>query len=218
MSDLFRQYMLNASNEAERDQIRERLLADPSFHDEMREQENDWIDAYAAGRLPPNDRALLHAHLVDTGQLHRVAMAVALGRKAPASVFPYALAIAAIVLLCFGVFLAGERRGDGARHPLVAVALVPGTLRDGAAVQRVVRKPGHLLELQLFYQDTSPAGTCIVTIKNSAGDALDEAVGECGTEFHPYLLPDRLRAGRYRAELADGQRSLVHAYLFDVAE
>lgn len=220
MNDLFRHYMLSEHNEAARDQMRERLLADQAFSDEFRESENEWIDAYAAGTLAPAERTLLHTHLVNTGQLHRLATAAALAGPKPAparSVYPYAFAIAAIVLLCFGVFLTSERRTfEIARTPPPAAvfALTPGTLRDSSAVQAIPVKQGD--QIHLLYQDTAPVGICLVTLKNGERGSLEESGSTCGVDLHSHTLGQTLPPGRYTVELADSQRQLIHTYLFDV--
>lgn len=224
MSDHFHQYMLTANNDEERDRIRELLLADPAFCDEMRELENEWIDAYATGRLAPRERELLHNHLVNTGQLNRVATALAMARsRRPAipSIFPYAWGIAAAVLLCATATLTAPKWPRDAavrRQPEDLVPLAPGTLRDSAAVQGVVRHAGRGLQLQLLYEDTSPNGGCVVIVKDGAGNQVDEVRSECGVEFHPYSVNSQLKRGRYSVELSDLEKGLLHTYLFDLGE
>lgn len=51
--DLFCQFMFSAANPEQRDQLRERLIADQDLSDQPRDQETDWIEACAAGTLLP---------------------------------------------------------------------------------------------------------------------------------------------------------------------
>lgn len=223
MNDLFRQYMLTQRTDAERDQLRERLLADQELFDQLRDQENEWIDAYAAGKLPAADASLLLEHLTDTGQLHRVPIAAALAKpKAkpkPKNIFPYAFAIAAIIILCFAVLMQTkkeEQKIAAVRPPAAVYALVPGTLRSAAAIPKVQLSPRRDTILQLIYQDTAPAGDCRVAIRSASGETFDDTSETCGAAYHSHTLTFKLPNGRYTAELKTTAGEPIHTYLFDL--
>jgi hypothetical protein len=222
VNDLFRQYMLTQHDDAERDQLRERLLADQALSDQLRDQEDNWIDAYATGQLPPEDAARLYQHLAETGQLDRLATAAALARPRPAKsrrIFPYALGIAAVLFICFGALYYRSREPQqiaAIRPPAEIVNLLPGTLRGGREVSRVRLTGQHDTVLQLIYQDVVPAGNCRVIIKSSASESKEDTVEPCGQNFHPHKLTARIPPGRYTLELATANGELIHTYLFDV--
>lgn len=208
--DLFRQFMLSSLNPEQRDQLRERLIADQDLSDQLRDQENDWIDAYAAGSLPPADARKLHEHLELTGQLHRLPTAAALlkPKGKPASIFPHALGLAATVLIVFGVVFHQPRTPQPEPLPPIHQALVPGTLRDGRALQSVTAKPNQEVVLELQYQDTAPQGTCVVSIAGQPYGAEDP----CGLDFHAYTLPPALAPGQYTLQLTNPKGELIHTY------
>jgi hypothetical protein len=221
MIDLFRQFMFTRTNESEHDQLRERLLSDPELSDQLRDQENDWIDAYAAGKLPAADAALLYQHLADTGQLHRIPTAAALVRPRiqKRSIFPYALACAAVVVLCFGVAFQDQKRNSvtSAILPTSTAALAPGTLRSGQGIPTVTAPLAHTVALQLLYQDTAPTGRCEVTLSPLGSPTpIRTTSGECGLDFHLYTLPDKLAPGRYTIDLKDKDGQLLHNYVFQL--
>jgi hypothetical protein len=221
LNDLFRTYMFTRTNEAEHDQLRERLLADSELSDQFREQENDWIDACAAGTLPPADAALLHQHLADTGQLHRLTTAVALARPRlrRESIFPYALGCAAAVLVCFGIAFQEPRSTPVTSGPppgaVVTAFLAPGTLRSGQGMPVVSARQDQKVELQLLYQDTAPTGVCEVTM-NPLGNPTPvwKESGPCGLDFHIFLLPAGLDPGRYTIDLRTKDGQALHNYAF----
>jgi hypothetical protein len=210
--DLFRQFMLSAANPEQRDQLRERLIADQDLSDQLRDQETDWIDAYAAGKLPAADARALYEHLQQTGQLHRLPTAAALAKtkSQPASVFPHALGLAATLLVVFSVVFQRPHTPKAEPPPAIRQALVPGTLRDGRAPQSVTAKPNQDVVLQLQYQDTAPRGECQVEI---AGQPFGED-GPCGLDFHAYTLPPDLAPGRYTLRLTTAKGELIHTYEF----
>lgn len=210
--DLFRQFMLSAANPEQRDQLRERLIADQDLSDQLRDQETDWIDAYAAGTLPPADARALYDHLQQTGQLHRLPTAFALGKpkSRPASVFPHALGLAATLLVVFGIAFQRPQSPKPEPPPPVRQALVPGTLRDGRVPQSITAKPNQDVVLQLQYQDTAPQGECHVEI---AGQPFGED-SPCGLDFHAYTLPPDLAAGGYTLRLTTANGELIHTYEF----
>ena len=223
MSDLFRTYMLNQQTESERDQMRERLLADPHFFDQLREQENEWIDACAAGRLTPADAQALRRHLEQTGQLDRLAMAVALAAKGASrgarSVFAPALGMAAALFLGFGVFFSIQRQGAapaaGRELPVAEFPLAPGALRDGREVPVVALRPEYASEVQMLYQDTAPQGNCKTLLTNAKDVALATTVAPCGQDFHPFRLPADLAAGRHFLQLENEKGEILHTYVFE---
>ncbi len=223
MSDLFRAYMLNEQTESKRDEIRERLLTDAQFFDEMREQENEWIDACAAGRLPAAEAAALRRHLAETGQLGRLPMAAALAtppaRRAARSVFPAALGMAAALFVGFGVFFSSQgQRGVTApvrEAPVAMFPLAPGTLRDGRAVTTIPLRAGYVSEVQMLYQDTAPQGTCKTLLTNAKDVALATTVEPCGLDFHSIRLPVDLMAGRHYLQLENEKGEILHTYVFD---
>lgn len=219
MNDLFRQFMLTPQTDAERDELRERLLADHDLSDQLRDRENNWIDDGAAGKLTPEDAALLHMHLLQTGQLDRLTTAAALARRTQTagrrSVFPYAIAIAAIVVLCFGVVIQSNRRPSASAVPVLTTALLPGTLRDGREVPKVQIKQRQDNILQLIYQDTAPTGDCRVVIRSTAGPTFDDTQEPCGVNFHAHAVASKLAPGRYSVELATSKGEIIHTYLFD---
>jgi len=216
MNGLFRQLMLTPLDGEARDQLRERLIADQDLFDQLREEENEWIDACAAGRLSPADAALLHQHLAATGQTHRLATAIALSRPRPKpqSVFACAFGIAAVVVIGFALAFQSRHTVDRAttpptEPPLFVASLTPGSLRDGAAVPSI---PPRNALLQLMYQDTAPTGQCRVTIRRNDAAARAPITEECGLDFHPFHVPSGLPPGRYLIELATGQGELIHTY------
>ena len=208
--DLFRQFMLSAANPEQRDQLRERLIADQDLSDQLRDQETDWIDAYAAGTLPPADARALYQHLQQTGQLHRIPTAAALAKRKSqsASVFPYALGLAATLLLVFTAVFHQPRSKAPEPLPQITLALVPGALRDASATQSVTANNNQPILLQLQYQDTAPQGECHVEI---AGQPFGEDA-PCGLDFHPYTLPPDLAPGRYTLKLTTPKGELIHTY------
>ena len=218
MSDLFRNHMLSQPTEAERDQLRERLIADQDLFDQFRDQENDWIDAFAAGKLPPQDAALLHQHLASTGQLRRLPTAKALQKPKAPSVFPYAFAIAAAVVLCFLATLQLRPKPQIALNlpPSVTVPLYPGTLRDGAPVPSVPLSADFTTIVHLFYQDTAPTGTCVITIRSQSGLDLSIAREPCGAASHSHTISPSIPAGRYTLFLTTSNNELIHTYTFDI--
>lgn len=223
-NDLFRYYMLNPTDEAQRDQLRERLLADQAFSDQIRDQENDWIDAYSTGKLTPADAALLYQHLANTGQLHRIPTAAALvqPKPAPRSIFPYAFAIAAMALVCFGIAHQFQQRTNrpeiAVTQPpepvLVTVALVPGALRAGQKSPEIHLEQNQRTLLQLQYQDIAPSGKCRVTLEaqSTPNYALNRVDNDCGLDFHPYDLPADTAPGRYTIRLTNAAGELIHTY------
>ena len=210
--DLFRHFMLSAANPEQRDQLRERLIADQDLSDQLRDQETDWIDAYAAGTLPPADALALYQHLQQTGQLHRLPTAAALAKpkRKPASVFPYALGLAATLLVVFTAVFQQPRSKAPEPLPPITLALVPGTLRDGSAPQSVTAKPNQPILLQLQYQDTAPQGECHVEI---TGQPFGEDA-PCGLDFHAYTVPPDLAPGQYILKLTTAKGELLHTYQF----
>lgn len=224
MNDLFRQYMLTQHDDAERDQLRERLLADQTLSDQLRDQEDNWIDAYATGQLPPEDAARLYQHLAETGQLGRLATAAALARpqtRKPRGrrLIPYALGIAAVLVIGLVALFHRVRKPEqiaGIRPPAENINLRPGTLRGGREVSKVRLTEKHDTVLQLIYQDIVPAGDCRVTIKSSTSETKEETVEPCGKDFHAHKVTPRIPPGRYTLELATAKGELIHTYLFDV--
>jgi hypothetical protein len=224
VNDLFRQYMLTQQDDADRDQFRERLLADQTLSDQLRDQEDNWIDAYATGQLPPEDAARLYQHLAETGQLDRLATAAALARpqtlkRRNRRIIPYALGIAAIVVIGFGVLLNRGREPEqlaAIRPPAEIINLRPGTLRGGGEIPKVRLTEERDTILQLIYQDVVPAGNCRVTIKSSASESKEDTVEPCGQNFHSHKVTARIPPGRYTLELATDKGELIHTYLFDV--
>jgi len=216
--------MLTQQDDAERDQLRERLLTDQNLSDQLRDQEDNWIDAYVTGQLPPEDAARLYQHLAETGQLDRIATASALARpqaiKARSRrILPYAIGIAAIVV--FGWFALFHRVREpeqiaAIRPPAETVNLRPGTLRGGREVSKVRLTAEHDTILQLIYQDIVPAGDCRVTIKSNTSESKEDTVEPCGQHFHSHKVTARIPPGRYTLELATAKGELIHTYLFDV--
>lgn len=213
-SGLFRQFMLSSANPEQRDQLRERLIADQDLSDQLRDQETDWIDAYVAGTLPAADARALYEHLQLSGQLHRLPTAAALTRpkRISGSVFPYALGLAATLLVVFTAVFHQPRPQEPPPPPLPLVthSLVPGALRDGRATQSFTVKYNQPALLQLQYQDTAPHGQCRVSIVGQN----EEAIEDCGLDFHPYNLPLTLAPGRYLLKLSTAKGELIHTYEF----
>jgi len=218
VNDLFRQYMLTLHDDDERNQLRERLIADQELSDQLKDQEDNWIDSYAAGQLPPEDAALLHEHLAATGQLDRLATAVALASAKSAkrrSAMPFAIGIAAVFLIGLAIPILRTREPE---RVAVTFALHPGTLRGAAEIPKVTMTPDRPTALQLTYQDTAPTGDCVVAIKTADSVIKDESRKPCGNGFHTHTMTAPLPPGRYTADLSTTGGELLHTYLFDVSK
>jgi hypothetical protein len=130
-------YLLGDLDENERARLEERFLRDVEYRDLIRSVEDDLVDDYLRGELPPHQRELFEKQFASHPQrAQKVELARALNRalderprvitgksatvlrapvrsRAPISAFRYPLAAAAVLLLGLGLWLVMETRRSG---------------------------------------------------------------------------------------------------------
>lgn len=129
-------YLLGDLDENERARLEERFLRDVEYRDLIRSVEDDLVDDYVRGELPPHQRELFEKQFTSHPQrAQKVELARALNRalderprvtgksatvlrapvssRAPISGFRYPLAAAAVLLFGLGVWLVMETRRSG---------------------------------------------------------------------------------------------------------
>jgi len=223
--------------EAELGAFGERLLAEPELSDELREFENEWIDARARGELGAGEAAEVDAYLSATGQQGRLTAALRLMRAPSAapsrrkpSVYWLAAAAAAIVLFIFAWQSnrrAANPRIDVAASPKpveirpFAVLLTPGT--RGAAPRRVVTPPDTVrIELQLALDAPLPPGSYEAKVQSAFGQAVlsrTASLSPGATSLRFTLGVEELPAGSYRVLVfpAANAENVVNIYAFELS-
>lgn len=225
MREQIRQYLFDEMTPADRESFQSRLLSDQALSDEVKDQETDWIDAYAAGRLSPEESTAFGRYLAATGQQDRILFARAMAKPPVSrrlSVFAPALALAAVLVIGFGSVFLNQRRGAAipvAGGPEIAgtpIYLSPGALRDGGPVQAAKQhNPSERLDLILIYQDVQPNGNCLAELFDSQGALISHRNAPCGLESFTLPLPPKMTVGRYRVDLRQPGGDLLHTYFFD---
>ena len=87
--DPIRRYLLGTAAPAEREGIERRLLADPAFYDEVSAGEDELLDEYLGGRLPPRERAAFESvFLAAPERQQKLRFARALRRRTGGAALP----------------------------------------------------------------------------------------------------------------------------------
>ena len=118
--DAARRYLLGEVAEAEREAFERRLFEDEAVAEEVEILENELVDEYVSGRLPPGDRARFEkAYLSSPERAAKVHFARTLDRRlsAPAarpdrSSVPWLLAAAAAFMALAGAYLSFQALGS----------------------------------------------------------------------------------------------------------
>ncbi len=175
-------YLIGDLTEAEQEETERRLLADDSSFDALQVVEDELIDAYVRGELPPEDRKRFEEHFLQTpSRWERIHFArafhQALNQKVSKPELSWwktvfllprirlPLAAAAVLVIACGLWIVVERwrPHDGSRAgppvpagPIVSLVLSPGLLRGSAATPQLALPAGAAaVELQLELESSS---------------------------------------------------------------
>jgi hypothetical protein len=235
--DLVKQYLLGGLSEAERAELREKILERNELFELVREVEDDLIDDYARGLLRAEEKVAVERFLKESGQLGRIeaARALAVSGRSGAATSGWAVwTMAAAILFCIAMsFLAFFWRSqrDEAERRLVAQASIAASggivrLRLGG---EVFRGSGGGSKGKAAARLSDAKGTVILELPGIVdGDTAWKANVESydgvrkvggGWGKGPVLIAIPVSAfasGRYRVEVRRENGDLISADEFEV--
>jgi Putative zinc-finger len=230
-------YLLHRVSEEEREQISDRLFADPAFADLMEEHERDLLDRFARGELTADDRAAVEEHLLASDRQEiklRFAAAMSGRRSQPARsrrgiLLTVAGAIAASIIIAAGIrtFTHLPRQQNQLKEaqassiqpaPTFAALLSPGGTRGGEGQQVHLPKTKGLLRFDLELTEAPANAAYSVQLLQGVRVVWEQPravpMQEAGQPILSVRVPaTSIAAGRYEFVVMTDQRQVVYRFL-----
>jgi hypothetical protein len=160
-----RDYLLGALQAERREEIEQRILSDDDFHEGVEIAEEELVDDYVRGKLPPLDRQLFETNflasplrrqkLLFAQALHSAVDSRASSRPLPRTIplsrfYPYALAAATLIAAFLGVL--DYQYAKKIREDREQLALLAGKIENSLS-------PGQVAPGSIFQTDLLPSGS-----------------------------------------------------------
>jgi anti-sigma factor RsiW len=232
---LIRKYLLGELPENEREAVGRQAIADPEFHERVRDVENDLIDACARGELSPSQSRKVESYLEASGQTERLRFARALARRQPSRSLQWqgkAAIAAGVCIALWAVWVAKENRSPRPpASPLTSIAPAPGNtimrfslragaVRDATAIQAIQIPPGvQTVQFDVEQEEFPRYREIEADLKTTSGQRVWTLTQPPAT-LRLLIPTDALGAGSYELALTGidtgGKRELIDYYYFQV--
>jgi hypothetical protein len=230
-------YLLHRVTEEEREQISDRLFADPAFADLMEENERDLLDRFARGELTADDHAAVQEHLLASDRQEtklRFAAAMSGRRSQPARRrrgiwLTVASAIAASIIIAAGIRTfthlpqqqnqPKEARASAIQPDATFAALLsPGGTRGGEGQQVHLPKTPGLLRFDLELTEAPANAAYSIRLLQGVRVVWEQQkvvpTQESGQPILSVRVPaTSIAAGRYEFVVITEQRQMVYRFL-----